>query len=199
MALYYSTQLVLPLTTEEVRGNFGFNPDTYNIDILNDQYNLFPVNTVPVPVFDTNFYSGYTEVYTANIDGDTYDQSFTLIEKPLVDVQTATVVKLKGEAEADSTAVLGDESATVFTSQSFLTAANRIEPYKSIAVSINAIATTLDAQITSVNAATTVKEVGVVGTTLTGVIFTGRGGGLGPDDLNISYYVEFNHSTLDQS
>ena len=199
MSLYYSTQLALALTTQQVSSNFGFNPDTYYIDILNDIYNLFPVNTVPTPVLDDRFYSGYVGVYTANGDGNTYDQSFTLTERPLAETQATISTDLKSAAEADAIVALGDESATLFTSQSYLTVANRLEPYKSIGTSINAIATALDAQVTAVNAATTVKEVGVVGTTLTGALFTGRGSGLGPDDLNLSYYVTFNHSTLDQS
>lgn len=184
MALYYSTQLARPLTTERVRSTFGFNPDTYDIDILNDQYGLFPVNTVAAPAYDTNLYSGYTAVYSPNVDGNTYDQSFAFTERPLADAQANAIAKLKDDAEYDSIIALGGtpvsqkgynsqsefdpngpyhqiggESATIFCAQSYLAAASRLEPYKSIATSINAIATVLDATIADVNAATDIDGV----------------------------------------
>jgi len=181
MALYYSTQLNSPLTTESVRETFGFNPDTYNVGILNEIYNLYPVNTAEVPVYDTNLYSGVSTSYLINFDGVSYDQTYSLIERPLAEAQEKVIARMRDTSQADALAILGGipiatnpdndfeprgpwtsvggESPELFAAQSFLTAANRIEPYKTMAVSIQGAATTLQNDIAAVNAATDIAGV----------------------------------------
>ena len=50
-----------------------------------------------------------------------------------------------------------------------------------------------------INAATSINEVYNVVNLPSGAIFTGRGSGLGPEDLNISYYTSFNSPTITES
>jgi hypothetical protein len=222
MASYYSTQLSREFTSVQVRDIFGFNPDTYNIDILNDRYNLFPVNPIPVPVYDTNLYSGYTASWAPNADGNTYDKSFAFIERPLADAQANVIAKLKDIAEIDSIEALGGvavrieegeainpdfnpggpykqvggESATIFTAQSYLAAASRLEPYKSIGTSINAIATALDSKITAVNAAISIDEVKVIYRPVSGTLEVTRSG----NNLVSGIFTDLqNASTLEMS
>jgi len=181
---YYSTTLGRALTTDQVRSNYGFYPDAYDISILNDQYGLFPINDWVVPTYNTNLYSGYTVAHVPNADGSTYDKMFALTELPLEDAKANAIAKLKDRADYDSIVALGGypqskntynaqsqfapngpyeqvggESFSIFTAQSFLSASNRVEPYKSISAHINTIATTLTDTIALVEAATNVDEV----------------------------------------
>lgn len=171
-------------TSAQVRDNYGFNPDTYDISILNDQYSLFPINEWVVPTYNTNLYSGYSVTHVPNADGKTYDKVFAPTERPLEDAKANAIAKLKDRADYDSIVALGGhpqskktydaqsqfapngpyeqvggESFSIFTAQSFLSASNRVEPYKSISAHINTIATTLADTIALVEAATNVDEV----------------------------------------
>jgi hypothetical protein len=57
----------------------------------------------------------------------------------------------------------------------------------------------LDANLTAIDAATTVDEINNIVNKPTGTLFTGRGGGLGPLDLNVSYYTAFNSVSMSES
>jgi hypothetical protein len=59
----------------------------------------------------------------------------------------------------------------------------------------DALGVTLDA----IAAATTVDEINNIVNPPTGILFTGRGAGLGPLDLNVSYYTLFNSVSLTES
>ena len=82
MTNYYSTILGRELTRDGVRNSYGFYPDDYDIDILNEQYSLFPLNDAGEPTYDTNLYSGFTHSYVPNADGNTYDKVYTPVERP---------------------------------------------------------------------------------------------------------------------
>lgn len=222
MAKYYSTNSNRAYTTQQYIANYGFNPDNADQTVLRTVYSTYPVNEAAVPVVDPNIYAGTTATYLINIDNVTYDEVYTLVERPLASAKSFSIAKLNDTAEYDSIVALGGtpnftgeeldsfrvngpytkfggESEAILATQSYLTAANRIEPYKTIAVAVNAIGTQLQADVAAVNAATTIKEVGVAYYNFQGIISTGRGAGLGADDLNQSYFVNFFHPTLDVS
>jgi hypothetical protein len=64
---------------------------------------------------------------------------------------------------------------------------------------MSAVSDNLDANLTDIDSATTVDEINDIVNPPTGIIFTGRGSGLGPEDLNVSYYTEFNSVSLPES
>jgi hypothetical protein len=57
----------------------------------------------------------------------------------------------------------------------------------------------LGSQISEVNAAATVDEINNIVNPPTGTLFTGRGAGIGPEDLNESYYTAFNSVSLTEA
>ena len=94
---------------------------------------------------------------------------------------------------------VGGESQLILTSQSYLAASSRIEPYKGIAVSMNAIATELTSSVTAVQAATDIDEVNAAYKP-SGVINTGRSGA-SVNDLAPSYFSSLSNMPegVDQS
>jgi hypothetical protein len=64
---------------------------------------------------------------------------------------------------------------------------------------MQAVTDAAGAQIDAIAAATTVDEINDIVNPPTGLLFTGRGGGLGPLDLNVSYYNEFNSVSMPES
>jgi hypothetical protein len=64
---------------------------------------------------------------------------------------------------------------------------------------MTAITDQLDTNLTNIDAATSVAEINDIVNPPGGEIFTGRGSGLGPQDLNVSYYTVYNSVSLPES
>jgi hypothetical protein len=83
--------------------------------------------------------------------------------------------------------------------QAALPELSRIPEIQVSIVALNAISVEIQNDINAINAATTIDEVNNIVNPPTGILFTGRGAGLGPEDLNVSYYVEFNSASMTES
>jgi hypothetical protein len=102
-------------------------------------------------------------------------------------VQAVGIVKSQAATE-EATATAG-YSANQLASQSSLDAIDRIANIQAVLDVVNDLAVTLDANITAIETATNIETVYNTVQQPSGVISTGRGGGLGPNDLNLSYFV----------
>lgn len=194
---HYSITLNKELQPDLVRSEFGFYPEGYDVNILNEQYGLFPINDPGEPTRDTNLYSGFTHSLVPNADGNTYDKVYQLVERPLDDAKVRVIAKLRDQAEHDSIVAMGaipigvtndafvpngpyqkvgGESELTFCAQSYLASASRIEPYKTMATSINAIATELQDTIGLVEAATAISDILDVYRPVSGAIDITRSG-----------------------
>ena len=99
---------------------------------------------------------------------------------------------------AETAATVGF-SPNQLASQAALPEASRLPEMQAVIDAVNVLAVELSTNLAAIAAATTIDEVNNIAYPPTGIIFTGRGGGLGPEDLNVSYYVEFNSASLAES
>jgi hypothetical protein len=90
-------------------------------------------------------------------------------------------------------------STNQLSSQASLAEVDRLPEIQAVLDAVNVLATELAANLAAIDAATTIDEVNNIVNPPTGILFTGRGAGLGPEDLNISYYVEFNSASLTEA
>jgi hypothetical protein len=90
-------------------------------------------------------------------------------------------------------------SANQLSSQASLASASRLPEIQLVLDAVNVLATDLSANLAAIAAATTIDEVNNVVNPPTGTLFTGRGSGLGPEDLNVSYYTAFNSASMTEA
>jgi hypothetical protein len=84
----------------------------------------------------------------------------------------------------------------LLTAVSSQDALSRPARFQTVLDAMSAVSDNLDANLTAIDAATTVDEINNIVNKPTGTLFTGRGSGLGPEDLNVSYYTAFNSVSM---
>lgn len=88
-------------------------------------------------------------------------------------------------------------SVSQLASQASLDPVNRLPDVQVVLDAVNVLAVQLNNNLIAIDAATTIDEVNNIVNPPTGVISIGRGDGIGgPEDLNLSYFVEFNSVSL---
>jgi len=117
----------------------------------------------------------------------------------LATVKVTASTQEKSKYAGLESAVIAGYSANQLASQSSLAAIDRLPEIQLVLDAVNTLAVELSANLATIAAATTIDEVNDVVNPPTGIIFTGRGSGLGPEDLNPSYYVEFNSASMPAS
>jgi len=179
---------------------FGINVSIAALSTLNT-LGFYPVQS-SFPDFDTLL---YTPVSSWNIvpitGGEGAELTWTAVPKPLPEA------KVNGSAEAKSTAnaeldrsVCGcGYSTDLLTAVSSQDPVDRPARFQAELDEMIAITNQLDADLTAIDAAITVDEINNIVNKPTGILFTGRGGGLGPEDLNVSYYTEFNSVSMTEA
>jgi hypothetical protein len=90
-------------------------------------------------------------------------------------------------------------SANQLASQSSLDPVDRLPDIQAVLDTVNVLAVDLNDKLTQIAVATTIDEVNNIAYPPYGILFTGRGDGLGPEDLNVSYYTEFNSVSLTEA
>jgi hypothetical protein len=90
-------------------------------------------------------------------------------------------------------------SANQLASQSSLDPVDRLPDIQAVLDTVNVLAVDLNDKLAQIAAATDINEVNDIAYPPYGVLFTGRGSGLGPEDLNVSYYNEFVSSSMLES
>lgn len=90
-------------------------------------------------------------------------------------------------------------STNQLSSQASLPAVDRLPEIQVVLDAVNVLAVELSNDLAAIAAATNITEVNNIVNPPTGTLFTGRGSGLGPEDLNISYYTAFNSASMTEA
>jgi hypothetical protein len=109
--------------------------------------------------------------------------------------ELATFVEKQKYSAAETGATV-NYSANQLASQASLPVIDRLPDIQLVLDEVNLLAVQLNDSLAAIDAATTIDEINNIVNPPTGIIFTGRGAGGGPQDLNISYYTEFNSVSM---
>jgi hypothetical protein len=192
MTQFYQPASGQVFTEDDLRELTGYSPNTEpTVLATNGIYILVPS---PDP-YDPALYVS-TRVFT--IDGYYAYEGWEATPLPLNVAKANANNELKVNADAK---VEGEITSSGF-SVGLLTGVASQPPetqpaiYRNSLDTMFAVAEQLSTDIALVEAATTVDEINAIVNKPKGVINAGRGSGLGPEDLNPSYYVEFNSSSV---
>jgi hypothetical protein len=194
--LYYNINTNRTYTAGQVISTFGINPTTADVASLN-RIGLYPV-VFTEPPFDTGL---YTATLSYTIVGTEAVQTYAATARPLPEAKENASAELKERGDAETLLVVQASgfSTDVLTAVSSQTLASRPTPMQDTLDALTAVTDTLGANLVAVSACTTVDEINNIVNKPTGLLFTGRGGGLGPEDLNVSYYNEFNSVSMTEA
>lgn len=132
-----------------------------------------------------------------------YPRAFTLVGGvvgfDLPTAKTLAGLKAKANTTTKQKAALSGYSSEVLAAQAILAEGSRTPEIQTALESVNTLNDDLQADIVLINAAASINEVNNIVNLPFGTIFTGRGSGLGPEDLNVSYYTSFNSPSMAES
>lgn len=173
----------------------GFNPETDPATLA--------ANGIYAVIAATNPYDPllYDTTATYTIVGDYAQEIWSATPLPLPTAKITGSNKAKETANAaiDETACNCGFSNDLLTAVSSQDPIDRPARYQAELDEMTAISDQLDSDLTAIDSATTVDEINNIVNKPTGILFTGRGSGLGPEDLNVSYYTEFNSVSMTES
>ena len=195
---YYFATTQETYSAYQMQTLFGIDVSTMSVPLLNWN-NFYPVQPSS-PDFDVKLYdpSSSWSIIPIAPAGEGAIRVYTPVPKPLPDAKA----NASAEAKSAANSQIEDLCATCGFSNEVLTAvasqdpASRAARYQEELDEMTAITDKLDSDLTAIDTATSVDEINNIVNKPTGIIFTGRGSGLGPEDLNPSYYVEFNSVSL---
>jgi hypothetical protein len=158
---------------------------------------IYLVQQTPDP-YDPLLYEA-TPTYT--VVGDYAEQGWTATPLPLSDAKEKGSQESKTSANNDEAAIISDSGL----STNLLTAVSSQDPlarparFQTVLDAMAVISDNLDSNLNAIDAATSVDEINNIVNKPTGVLFTGRGSGVGPEDLNVSYYTAFNSVSMTEA
>jgi len=114
----------------------------------------------------------------------------------LPNAKTIAKAQAQQETGTQQQTVLAGYTSEAVAGQSALAEIDRIPAVQAVIVATNALSEALAANLAAIAAAATIDEVNNVVNPPGGILFTGRGAGAGPQDLNPSYYTEFNSASM---
>jgi hypothetical protein len=193
---YYSTSTLQVYSAFQMQALFGINVETTDISILNLN-GFYPVIETQ-PNFDIQLYSR-TVSYT--IVGTDALMVWTAAPLPLPTAiangsQEEIAKANTQEANIVAESQLSTDLLTAVTGQELI---DRPARFQDVLDAMGVVSDNLDANLTAIEAASTVDEINNIVNPPGGVLFTGRGAGLGPEDLNVSYYTAFNSVSMTES
>lgn len=147
----------------------------------------------------------YQEFLESDFDAACYNfpQAFTLsagvVGFDLASAKVSATTQEKNKYSNLETQATAGYSTNQLASQSSLAEIDRLPEIQLILDEVNTLAVQLSANLAAIDAATDINEVNNIVNPPTGTLFTGRGGGLGPQDLNLSYYTAFNSVSLTEA
>lgn len=197
---YYSPATGQTYSAYQMLALFGINVETTSLEIINFQ-GFYPVQPTS-PDFDTELYNPVsTWVFVSIAGGQGAELEWTPVAKPLPEAKENASIELKQQAnEATAQIVtlsyLSNETLTSVASQDPLT---RSPFLQSTLDEMDVVSVALGDNLAAVDAATSVDEINNIVNKPTGILFTGRGSGLGPLDLNVSYYNAFNSVSMTEA
>jgi hypothetical protein len=196
MPLYYLLSDNTTYTSEQIILLFGFDPTTTDITILNDR-GFYPVNET-TPTADSFLYSA-TPSYA--VVGQYAEQSWVYAPRSLSIAKTNGTYQVQSAAavEISNIALLSGYSAETLAAVGAELEGARPAIYQTVIAEQQVVTDQLALNVAAIAAATTVDEINNVVNPPTGILFTGRGAGLGPLDLNESYYTLFNSVSMTEA
>jgi len=99
----------------------------------------------------------------------------------------------------ESKKVAGGIDALTMSGQASLPVGSRSPLIQLSLDALNALAEEMGVTLTAIDSSTNITELNNIVNPPTGVLFTGRGSGLGPEDLNVSYYTAFNSASMTEA
>jgi hypothetical protein len=197
---YYSTATGTTFSADQMLGLFGIDVATADISYIN-RAGFYPVIETS-PDFDTKLYNP-TFVWTlVPVTGGTgAERTYTANAKPLPEAKANGSIELKQRADQETANIvtLSYLSNEVLTSVASQDPVDRPAPLQDTLTEMVAVTDALGANLIAVDSATSVDEINNIVNKPTGVLFTGRGSGLGPQDLNESYYTAFNSVSMTEA
>jgi hypothetical protein len=196
MPLYYLLSDNTTYTSEQIILLFGFDPTTTDITILNDR-GFYPVNET-TPTADSFLYEA-TPSYA--VAGQYADQTWVYTARPLsiAKANGTTQVKNNANSEVNTIVNVSGYSAETLAAAGAALEADRPATYQTVIAEQQVVTDQLALNVAAIAAATSVDEINNVVNPPTGTLFTGRGAGLGPLDLNESYYTVFNSVSMTEA
>jgi hypothetical protein len=195
---YYNSTTGQVYTAAELIQDFGVDPETTGILALN-YYQIYPVQPSE-PDFDTQLYTPSVSWSLVPILplGEGAVRVYTPVAKPLPEAKENATVEAKDASNAEAAALITASGVNVdiWTGAASQDPGDRPPLYNTLLGQMATIGDTLATTLTAIDTATSVDEINNIINKPTGVINTGRGNGLGPEDLNVSYYVSFNSVSL---
>lgn len=197
---YYDSASGRTYSAYQMLSVFGINTETYALSTIN-RLGFYPVITTS-PDFDTLLYNSVsTWVLVPITGGQGAELEFTPVAKPLPEAKANAGIELKQRADQEvaNIATVNYVTGEVLASVASQDPVDRPAPLQVILDETVVVTDALGANLIAVDAATSVDEINNIVNKPTGVLFTGRGSGLGPLDLNVSYYTEFNSVSMTES
>ena len=198
---YYNSNAVLP-DPQIVDSNWvayygGIDPATSTPAELAAAGFYLYVPTTP-PTVDSKLYT-YTSTWV--ITGTDASEDYTVVALPLPDAKANCTAYEQANA---TTATANIATASGYTGDVLVTTAALPALSRPVAIqdvfdAQSTVVTELVATLAAIDAAASIDELNNIVNPPTGLLFTGRGGGFGPQDLNVSYYNAFNSTTLTES
>jgi hypothetical protein len=173
----YTTYSLNGLTGEEFALQYGLPPELWAAFDMND----FPAGA--------QYYPGNFYIIDNLPSPNTVDFDFAA-------AQAVSSAIAQGRAAQTQQLLSTGYDPLALASQASLPEIDREATIQSILTSVNGVAAALQVQLAAISAATTLPELVDATYPTSGVLFTGRGAGLGPEDLNVSYYKIFSSITL---
>jgi hypothetical protein len=197
---YYSSSTGQTYSAYQLQALFGIDVTDTALISLNLR-GFYPV-VASSPDFDTLLYtatSTWTIVPIAGGEGVTQVWTATPLPLELAQANASSELKTAANEAVNIEACDCGFTTDLLTGVASQDEIDRPSRYQAELESIAAIAANLDGNLTAVETATSVDEINNIVNKPTGTLFTGRGSGLGPEDLNVSYYTEFNSVSMTEA
>lgn len=197
---YYFSLTGQTYSAYQMQTLFGVNPTTASISTLNTR-GFYPVISTS-PNFDVNLYNS-TFVWTlvSIAGGQGAEKTYSPIPKPLPEAKVNASEEAKAQSNDGAETLVSSSGVNIdiWTGAASQDPLDRPPVYDTLLGEMSSIGDSLAATLTAIDTATSVDEINNIINPPTGIINTGRGAGLGPEDLNPSYYVEFNSVSLTEA
>ena len=196
MTSYYCLPLDKEYSAEQVQSLFNVDVDTAYIDTLNES-GIYPV-VVTEPNFDTGL---YTSVLSHSIVGTEAVQVWTPVARPLPEAKENATAQAKVTSNQQASDLITNSGVNVdiWTGAASQAVVDRPPVYNTLLGEMTTIGDNLATTLTAIDTSTSVDEINNIINPPVGLLNTGRGAGLGPEDLNPSYFRIFNSTTLTPS
>ena len=194
--LFYSSATLQIYTADQLAGLFGIDVQTISIEVLNYQ-SFYPV-VETTPTANPQLYTA-TPVYTVN--GEVADQTWTIAPRPLPTAKANGTAEVQATANQEISLIIyySGYSAETLAAAGAALEVDRPATYQTVIAEQQVVSDNLAVQVEAIAAATTVDEISNIVNPPTGTLFTGRGAGAGPLDLNVSYYNAFNSVSMTEA